>query len=703
LLVKLPILNNKILHPLNVVLNPGDATTKIVIKREGTKIFDQNVSSLLLDESIINQSGEYEFEAYFNKPSAKNVTTKKFYVSSLGIQTNKDDVETGEEVKVTLNINAYGKNISFWCMGFGDGNTNCSDYYTPLVSPINKEIDYNYNESGNKILKLDVGFLGESNFTSITKNGINVSTPVQTNKKPTIKMIYPEDGGITENKTVYFQYIAKDDTGLKNCTFKLYNRSGSISDKEFKNVRQTDVNKNGTKIKIPVVFSDGDEGEYLWEVECYDASGNYEWNTSYFDLNFNYSNSSNLKNYDQKDIVEKLISESNSFMERDNWSSDEKEALESLGILTEVKSNKQKLININNYFQTGEKAVASQDVKSKLKQDYLNQIESLKGKIPLDFKVVDSSEYVKNSINADFEKIVSDYFSSTNTKIRKNSIKKIAKFNKGLQQEISVSTQVKKIEIKYSNRTESIMLVNKKIELSGDGYDKILEIIPKNIAEKTDKINFISKNKVINEDPVFEVMYDNLDNGKLSYYIKKSLDVQDFEDTQTILFEESPITNQKGITGFFSLDFSGGANPIYFGIFFLLALVFIALVIFVGKKFRMYLWKKDPNVTRATEYISEIKGALRKGEIENSREMYYKLKQTYIVLPEKTKEYFYREIKKVFIEIDKKDIFGMVREYEDAKREFRKDDSIRLYKDIKKVYERLPKKYKEKVYERITR
>jgi hypothetical protein len=55
------------------------------------------------------------------------------------------------------------------------------------------------------------------------------------------------------------------------------------------------------------------------------------------------------------------------------------------------------------------------------------------------------------------------------------------------------------------------------------------------------------------------------------------------------------------------------------------------------------------------------------------------------------------------IEIDKRDIFNLVREYEEAKRNFLREDSMRLYSEIQRVYMRLPKKYREIVYRKVFR
>jgi uncharacterized membrane protein len=124
---------------------------------------------------------------------------------------------------------------------------------------------------------------------------------------------------------------------------------------------------------------------------------------------------------------------------------------------------------------------------------------------------------------------------------------------------------------------------------------------------------------------------------------------------------------------------------------------------FTFKKLKMLSWRKEPNVVRIIDLINDIEKLLREKEIEKAREKYYKIKEIYPVLPSKTKTYFYKKINEMLVRIDKKDIFGLVKEYQEAKRKWNKEDYMRLYEDIKKIYERLPEKDRKKVYEIINR
>ena len=103
------------------------------------------------------------------------------------------------------------------------------------------------------------------------------------------------------------------------------------------------------------------------------------------------------------------------------------------------------------------------------------------------------------------------------------------------------------------------------------------------------------------------------------------------------------------------------------------------------------------------DLLEEADKFLKEKEIEKARENYYKIKEIYPVLPYKTRAYFYKKINEMLIRIDRKDIFGLVKEYQEAKRKWNKEDYMRLYEDIKKIYERLPEKDRKKVYDIINR
>jgi uncharacterized membrane protein len=178
------------------------------------------------------------------------------------------------------------------------------------------------------------------------------------------------------------------------------------------------------------------------------------------------------------------------------------------------------------------------------------------------------------------------------------------------------------------------------------------------------------------------------------------LDIKKLSKTETILFEEGFKEKEVKVTGFFITNITGN-NPIYLALAILLFFCLIFLIVFIFETLKKQRWKKSQNVAKVYGLINQINGALNEKDIERAREGYHELKRVYPVLPKILKNIFIKKISEILIEIDKRDIFGLVKEYEEAKRHWNKEDCLRIYQEIKKVYERLPEKYRKKIYERV--
>ena len=118
-------------------------------------------------------------------------------------------------------------------------------------------------------------------------------------------------------------------------------------------------------------------------------------------------------------------------------------------------------------------------------------------------------------------------------------------------------------------------------------------------------------------------------------------------------------------------------------------------------KVRLEVWKKEPGVSKILDLIEETRTLLKRNNVEAARSNYVKMGEIYKALPIKTKDFFYNQIKIVKLAIDKKDVLNLIREYEKAKAEFRKDDAVEIHSRINEIYKKLPKKFQDKVYRRL--
>jgi hypothetical protein len=255
---------------------------------------------------------------------------------------------------------------------------------------------------------------------------------------------------------------------------------------EFTNVRETNNSiKNNEKNYI--LLTNFDEGDYEWEITCFDNSSNKDYTFNTFRVilnNFSLSSNSAVKNtsYDYMEEIEETSNKLDEFiLNEKNLGVKEKEVLESMGILEEIDYYKKLIVQIDQFFKENYKYVSSEELKKEKEKEYLNELTKIKNKIPKEVKILNDYEYVKNSIEVDLEGVIGDYLKTTNTLVGNSFIKKLAKLNLEIQQNIVVSSKIKEVEIKYENSTENFILVVKKIDLKDENYKKILEIIPKKL------------------------------------------------------------------------------------------------------------------------------------------------------------------------------------------------------------------------------
>src|SRR3989339_582967 len=276
--------------------------------------------------------------------------------------------------------------------------------------------------------------------------------------------------------------------------------------------------------------------------------------------------------------------------------------------------------------------------------DALNELETIKKDIPQNIKIIDSNEFVKNSITNSLTEIIQKYLNSKNEEFTKKEIKKITESNYNLQKKMTISTKIKQIEIDYLNSTKKITLITKEIKLKDRQTEIILEVFPENFKNQ---IEFITKNENLNNN-LYEIDVKNLENDKIIYYIEELIDENLIKDTETILFEELQ-TQPIGITGFFLLDLNEKKNIYYlFGLLFII----IFLIYFISKIYKNYKikeWKKEENVVKCFKFIKESKKALERKDFSTAKEKYHKLKEIYPLISKDCQKYLYETIQKIRI------------------------------------------------------
>lgn len=647
-----------------------------------------------LNETIITEKGTYKLTSTFYRLAEPVIINDEFYAAEAKLTFSKENINVGEGVKITADIDSPIKKINSVIMDFGDGEANVSYASTDFNT---KKIDFShkYEKAGNYTVTLTISLDGKQ-FT-ISKSGMSVDGG-EDNENPAVSMLYPENNANINSKTITLKYKAEDNIKIKNCTFELYNYSGGIGTLDY-----TKTNENpGNNEEISIALKDFEDGKYSWNVYCCDNSSNCNSDLTYyreFKVNTNSAETLNKIDYERKEELNGLISKIDSFIEKQkDYNLDEKEVLDEMGISKDLEYYRKRLNQIDQDLGHNIKFIEDENLKEKRIKELNSEIDAIKDSIPTGMRIIEKKEFVKNSLTNNMLEIVENYIKSKGIKAEKTTIKRLADTNTEIQNYLVVSTKAEKIEIDYSDFIKELTLVTKKVDLKNNTFDMLLEIIPKDIIENSSDVAFITPSTILKENPIFEISVDDLQDEKIIYYINKHVDLEKIQEADTIIFKESAVTTN--ITGFFIFEI-GLSNWIYYILLAFFLLIAAGLIWYYLKSRRIIKWKKEENVRRAFSYIKEAGSALERKNIETAKEKYQKIKEIFPLIPEKCRKYLQKRINKIRVEIDKKEIFALVKEFETAKRENRKEDAELLYKNVAMIYKRLPKKYQKKIYERM--
>jgi len=181
---------------------------------------------------------------------------------------------------------------------------------------------------------------GEIEFGTLTvNNGDDITDP-------DVKLIYPDWEDEVDSEDIEFEFKVDEARGIENCSFKLYSaKEGSggvyqtdellfpLSSNDKKLAEMGDV-KDDKKVELRLI--EFDEGDYIWEVKCFDEAGNDDWDFNYFEVKFEDSvekkENNKANNYSRQDEVAELIEKMNEFLEKeDDFGIEERRILDILG------------------------------------------------------------------------------------------------------------------------------------------------------------------------------------------------------------------------------------------------------------------------------------------------------------------------------------------------------------------------------------
>lgn len=659
-------------------------------------------NSFTIPQPCISEPGEYHLIAREDSYGWETEPVY-FYVGEASVEFDDPEVGIDEKTIVNADVNfggAIGGDYSLF-VGKGNGGSDCETELIVGFTGVGNGDDFSSDETGTYCVKLIVDINDQTHvfYDSLTVSGTASATD---DEDPVLTLIYPLWGDIVYDENVTFEYQIEDETSIDSCEFRIYNATNSTKNSPLNNLlvyEYEQKNFTGKKDTISVPMYYFDERAYQWEVWCEDEAGNYDADFMYFyvDLTGTYSamaGNSGYAEYERESEVQDLIDKINSFLEaEDSFGINEKKAVGLLGIGADMNLYKKKLLQIDQDLKYNLRFMSA-DKYEKRVEEIDEEIDEIKENVVVGITVSDSYEYSKNNPGVSIEGIIESYFEATGHSVGGGTLKRLARSNEEIQDKLSSRIEAIKLEVEYSDKTEEVIVVNKMLELKTGFQDSLLEFIPEDLGED---VYFISDAESVGNG-IWEIDIAELDDSQLTYYFYSDTSLQNIEKTESVLFSED-MGEGSFITGFVTGvgdSFGPSIIPILIGALFM---GYVGFVIF-GKA-RLEVWKKEPNVVRILDLMKNTKLLLRENNIVDARANYVKMGEIYKVLPNKTKSFFFNEIKMIRLAIDKKDVINLMKEYEKAKNEGRIQDASELHAKISAVYKKLPKKFQEKVYQRL--
>lgn len=590
------------------------------------------------------------------------------------ILINNNNIYAEETIEITTIINPYGNELTTIQIFFGDGDSKTKNLGSMQSGVYFITLEHKYEEKGDYEIKIKI------NNNIISTKTINVDE-IQ-DERPELKIISPNNNIHFEEDGVTFSFEIKDDNLIENCYFKLYSTNNK---KTLEHERTIKINSKEATSKFDL--KDFENNNYTWELYCQD-------NISQKSKTEKRLFSMQATKHEKEKEIEFLIEQIENFQEKEKTLNlEEKKILKLLEITKNLPKLKTKLIQIDQNLGNNIKHLTNEKIKTEKTKEAYEEIEKIKKEIPIEIEIKETLEYIKNELDTPILKTTQEYLKEKKIDSSKFKTKTISKQNEKLQGKLTVSSKINQVYIKFNSTEKKHTIIEKEIKLNDPTIKTILEILPETLNSqiiwktKTEKIN----------DYIYKINIDEINNNKIIYQTTNYINPNELKKTDTILFKEN-LEKTNIITGMAIFATDKKSSP--FIIIISITILFI-LFLLTKNKIKKQDYKQNKETKETITFIKNAKENIKNKNIQEAKEQYKKIKNTFSTLPEKCKNSIYTEIEKIRIEIDKIEIRNFVREYEKAKKENRIEDTNRLYTQISNKYKRLPKKYQLKVYERI--
>jgi len=241
-------------------------------------VFENNFSGIFVNTTVTSITQTYSFTT--NNLSAGTYSYKWYAIDAVGNNNATEIIEyivNKSTSSINLTLNLFVGNISI-------NEDNYVNITAQLIVPAQDNISVYLNQ-----IQISSGASPLSNLTFFEDPGMyevvasyeetqnyslsNKTYYVQVNDttSPMVNLIRPKNNGRTSSGESILQYNVTDKSNITNCSLFIngvYNQTS------------LDVVRNETQLFTVIL----DDGEYLWNITCFDLSGNYNssltWNMS---------------------------------------------------------------------------------------------------------------------------------------------------------------------------------------------------------------------------------------------------------------------------------------------------------------------------------------------------------------------------------------------------------------------------------------
>lgn len=339
------------------------------------------------------------------------------------------------------------------------------------------------------------------------------------------------------------------------------------------------------------------------------------------------------------------------------------------------------------------------DEKEEKQQELLNKIDDIFKETPVEINVLKSNSFVKYIEEEELKPIIDEYASIQGYADKKNYLKAVIE----TQKEATITTSVKTVELGYLDGTsKTITLVTKDISYVNDSQNfKLLEYIPKELAESVDDLTVMQDFKIVKNDPILEFKKIS----KIVYYIEGQISLKQFERANTIILPDSYIEALTSVTGASILGGNLDLEPKTMLVF----LIIVLTLVYVGHSITAFDRIKtgyvflfgDKRVHTMNLLVNDSMDNLEVGDLDKAQLIYREVKLYYDNLPTISKNQVYDSIISLCEKLDYSYAELLMKRINSELTEGSNSNAKHQYNKLRLVYKKLDKEDKKRIYSNV--